>query len=32
MNDIIREIEEKEIFIQGMRECYFLLRKLDLLK
>lgn len=27
-----REIEEKEIFIQGMRECYFLLRKLDLLK
>lgn len=27
-----REIEEKEIFLQGMRECYFLLKKLDLLK
>lgn len=27
-----REIEEKEIFIQGMRESYFLFKKLDLLK
>lgn len=27
-----REIEEQEIFLQGMRECYFLFKKLDLLK
>lgn len=27
-----REIEEQEIFIQGMRESYFLFKKLDLLK
>ena len=27
-----REIEEQEIFLQGMRESYFLFKKLDLLK
>lgn len=32
LKDSSREIEEKEIFIQGMRECYFLFKKLDLLK
>ena len=32
LKDDSREIEEKEIFIQGMRESYFLFKKLDLLK
>ncbi len=32
LKEDIREIEEKEIFLQGMRESYFLFKKLNLLK
>lgn len=32
LKDDSRQIEEKEIFLQGMKESYFLFKKLDLLK